>query len=198
MREEVLDTKLAEIVSMIRVDSDLIELIKATLLSSHKDEIEFHQKAISALLAQKTKLEHRIHQVYRDKLDDKITEDFYNKLRGECQQELDQIKEQISRHESADDNYLEQGVRIIELCNRLNDLYLNQTPIERGKLLRFVLSNCTWDGVTLCPKWRKPFDLMAKGLSRSNWLPDANECINWAYSEDAGILTDLAKELVLV
>jgi hypothetical protein len=170
IREEDLDTQFFEIISRIHVDSDLVELIKTTLLSSHKDEIEFHQKAISALLAQKTKLDHRTHQLYRDKLDDKITEDFYSKLREECQQELEQVKAQIARHECADNNYLKEGVRILELCNRLQDLYLKQTPLERGKILRYLLSNCTLNDVTLSPKWRKPFDLMAKGLSRSNWL----------------------------
>jgi DNA invertase Pin-like site-specific DNA recombinase len=179
IREEDLDTQFFEIISRIHVDSDLVELIKTTLLSSHKDEIEFHQKAISALLAQKTKLDHRTHQLYRDKLDDKITEDFYSKLREECQQELEQVKAQIARHECADNNYLKEGVRILELCNRLQDLYLKQTPLERGKILRYLLSNCTLNDVTLSPKWRKPFDLMAKGLSRSNWLPLSDDIRNY-------------------
>ncbi len=171
IKEEALDIQFAQMISQIRIDADLLEPIKEALLSSHKDEFEFHQRSISALLAQRTRLEHRGHQIYKDKLDDKITEDFYNRLREECEQELNQIKDKIARHEEADNNYLQQGVRILELCNKLQSLYLQQTPLERGKLLRHVLQNCVLNDATLCPKWRKPFDLMAKGLSRSNWLP---------------------------
>ncbi len=34
-----------------------------------------------------------------------------------------------------------------------------------------VASNFTSNDVSLCPKYRKPFDIIAKGLSRPNWLP---------------------------
>ena len=38
-------------------------------------------------------------------------------------------------------------------------------------MLKLVASNFTLDGVSLCPQYRKPFDIIAKGLSRPNWLP---------------------------
>ena len=37
-----------------------------------------------------------------------------------------------------------------------------------------VASNFTLNDVSLCPKYRKPFDIIAKGLSRPNWLPFVN------------------------
>ena len=39
-------------------------------------------------------------------------------------------------------------------------------------MLKLVASNYTLDGVSLCPQYRKPFDIIAKGLSRPNWLPE--------------------------
>jgi len=45
------------------------------------------------------------------------------------------------------------------------------SPLKRAKLLKGILSNCTLNDGTPCPTYREPFSLIAKGLSRSNWLP---------------------------
>ena len=124
---------------------------------------------MGVLNAQKTKLELRIHQAYVEKLDGKITEDFYVSLTEKWQEELEQIKIAITKHENADSNYLAQGNHILELCNKAYDLYLRQTPMENAKLLRYLLSNCTLNDVTVCPTYRSPFNLMVKGASCIKW-----------------------------
>ena len=37
-------------------------------------------------------------------------------------------------------------------------------------LVKTVLSNCTFDRRTLCPAYRKPFDLFAEGTETGDWL----------------------------
>jgi DNA invertase Pin-like site-specific DNA recombinase len=169
--EKVLEEQFAEIVKRIHINEDILELVKNALLSSHKEELEFHKKRIEILNGQKTKLENRLHQIYIDKIDGKVSEEFFDEMTDKWQEELSQIKEQIGRHENSDSNYLSQGVHILELCNKAHRLYLQQTPLKRAKLLHYLLSNCALDNATLCPTYRKPFDIIAKGLSRSNWLP---------------------------
>ena len=36
------------------------------------------------------------------------------------------------------------GFKILELANKAYFLYLKQTPEEKAKLLKMVLSNCSW------------------------------------------------------
>jgi hypothetical protein len=52
------------------------------------------------------------------------------------------------------------GIKILELPNKAYFLYVKQTPEEKAKLLRIVLSNCSVDAVSLYPTYRKPFDLI--------------------------------------
>ena len=170
IREETLSEKFADIVKKIHIGSSMVELVKNSLLDSHRDEIEYHRNKVRALESQKTKLENRIHQVYIDKLDSKISKERYDSMTNEWQQEINNIRNAIERYEDADSNYLSQGVHILELCNKAYDMYLRKEPLERAKLLRIILSNCSLDGVTLCPTYRKPFDLFAKGPPRSDWL----------------------------
>jgi hypothetical protein len=41
--------------------------------------------------------------------------------------------------------------------------YETQNAHEQARLLKTLLSNCTFDRGTLCPTYRKPFDLLAQG-----------------------------------
>jgi site-specific DNA recombinase len=177
VREEELGDKLVDIIKAIHIDKEMLELVKTALLDSHKDEIEFHAKQILVLNTQKNRLEHRLHAIYIDKLDGRLSEEQYERMVNEWHKELNQINLKINRHESSDINYITQGVRILELCNNIQGLYLQQTHAERAKLLKTILSNCLFDGVSLYPTYNKPFDLIAKGLSCPNWYPalDSNQ-----------------------
>ena len=95
-------------------------------------------------------------------------------------------------HRGANQGYLEDGVQLLELARRAHELFLNQPPREKRRLLNFVLSNCTWKDGQLSATYRQPFDLLAvsatadrdrktadvaaDGLS-AHWLPgpDSNQ-----------------------
>ena len=49
-------------------------------------------------------------------------------------------------------------------CGREGHREERQTPEEQARLMKLVTSNFSWDGVTLTPRYRKPFDLLAEGL----------------------------------
>jgi site-specific DNA recombinase len=117
------------------------------------------------------KLQHRIDQAYTDRLDGKIPEDLFLRKMNEWREEQSKILSQIRGHQTANHNYLEEGIRLVELANKAYFLYVRQPAHEKARLLKIVQSNCTWDGVNPCPKYRKPFDILAEGLSPANWLP---------------------------
>ena len=67
----------------------------------------------------------------------------------------------MARHQAANQTYLEEGIRILELARRAQALFLKQVPRGKRRLLEFVLSNCSWKSGELTANWRKPFDLLA-------------------------------------
>jgi site-specific DNA recombinase len=119
----------------------------------------------------------RIDQSYTDKLDGKIPEDLFVRKVNEWREAQSKILSQIRAHQTANDNYLEEGIRLLELANKAYSLYLRQSTHEKAPLLKSVQSNCLGDGVSPCPEDRKPFDILAEGLSSANWLPgpDSNQ-----------------------
>ena len=52
----------------------------------------------------------------------------------------------IERHQSADQSYLEDGLRLIGLAQNAQRLFAKQDAREKRRLLNFLVSNCSWRG----------------------------------------------------
>jgi hypothetical protein len=88
------------------------------------------------------------------------------------------LERQLSAHLTADRTYLQQGVQTLTFANKAYDLYLKQPHEERAKLLQFLLWNSTLKDGNLCVTYRKPFDILANGVSHQLRRPqgDLNPC----------------------
>ena len=65
--------------------------------------------------------------------------------------------------------FIATGERILELVKRAGILYKTQDPADQRRLLDSVLSNCTFDRGSVCPTYRKPFDLFARATETGEW-----------------------------
>jgi len=171
IREEKLTEKLGELVKKIKVEPRIIDWLKEALLMSHKDEQEYHSSQIKSLRERYDKLQLRLDRIYIDKLDEVVTTEFYQEKTNEWKNEQNNILVNINKHKDANTNYFEKGIKILELAQKAYSTYLEQNNTAKRNLLNILLSNCTLNDGNLYPIYRKPFDLLAKGLSRSNWLP---------------------------
>ena len=66
---------------------------------------------------------------------------------------------------NADESYLDDGVKLLELAMNARRLFEQQEPREKRKLLDFLLSNSTWKDGRLHPNFKQPFDLIADAAS---------------------------------
>jgi hypothetical protein len=102
----------------------------------------------------------RLDAAHADKLDGKISEEFWTRKSAEWQADEQQIQLAIQALEHVRPERLVDAVRILELANKAHSLYVRQFPFERAKLLKRVLSNCAIDAISLYPTYRKPFDMI--------------------------------------
>jgi site-specific DNA recombinase len=100
--------------------------------------------------------------MYVDKLDGKVDGAFFERMSAEWRAEQDRCLREIERHQAADQSYLEEGVRVLELAQNAQRLFEKQEPREKRRLLNFVVSNATWKGAKLAAKLRQPFDFLAE------------------------------------
>lgn len=161
VREEVLAARFAEALRALAFDGEVIGLVREALRQGHEDARRFHDQAVTRLQAEYTKLQGRVDRAYEDKLDGVIEADFFERKSAEWRSEQARLQGQIDRHRQANQTYLEEGVQLLELAQRMPDLFARQGPREQRRLLDFVLSNCTWAEGRLSVRFRQPFDLPA-------------------------------------
>jgi hypothetical protein len=68
----------------------------------------------------------------------------------------------IERYQSADQSYLEDGMRLIELAQNAQRLFAKQNAREKRRLLNFLVSNRSWRDGELTATLRQPFDIIAE------------------------------------
>ena len=116
VREEVIEQQFTDLLGRLYFDDEVLEWVGDALDASHADERREHEEAIKRLRAEYDRLQTRIHAMYVDKLDGKIDGVFFERMSGEWRREQDRCRREIERHQTADQSYLEEGVRILELA----------------------------------------------------------------------------------
>ena len=162
VREEVLEQHFTALLGQLCFDDELLEWVGGALHASHADERREHEEAIKRLRVEYDRLQARIDAMYIDKLDSKIGGDFFDKMAGQWRDEQTRCLRDIERHQEAEQSYMDEGVRILELVRNAQSLFERQPAREKRRLLNFVLSNCTWEDGEVVATFRQPFDLLAK------------------------------------
>ena len=117
-----------------------------------------------------SQLQRRMDATYIDKLDGKITDDFWQRKQAKWNKEELRIESLISglQENKAGEKLLTMQ-RILELAQNAHSIYLTRKPAEQAELLKNVLSNCSIDTVSLYPTYRKPFDMICKRAKNEEW-----------------------------
>jgi site-specific DNA recombinase len=168
-REEHLAPQFDALVKGITIDPSIRDWLTKALKESHQDESVYHQEALGRLHAELKKIKNRLDQLYIDKLDGTVSETFWLEKSRLWEADQSRIMTQIHAHQVADHRYYDSGVKLLELASKAHKLYQKQLPSEKNKFLRILLSNCTLQGGTLRPVYKKPFDILARGMETSKW-----------------------------
>jgi hypothetical protein len=93
-------------------------------------------------------------------------------------------------HEKASHDYTVTGSKIIELAKNAHNLFIRQDSTEQARLLKTLLSNCTFDRGSVSATYSKPFDLLAEGNETGNWLAVRDDFRNWLLTAVRSVALD--------
>lgn len=145
----------------------LVEWIKKALKESHRDEIEYHNRCIEELKLRYEKIQKRLSLLYDDKLDGKITSDFYEQKFREYTREKEEIINSIERHSNAQNKYYELGINILELSQKAKEIYQKASQEQKRMLLNLVFSKLTLNEGKLKAFYSKPFEICSAWVKNS-------------------------------
>lgn len=170
MREEELSERLGDLLKGIYVPEAIAaKIVHALEAESARAESEREHRTTDVQRRLST-LRARMDQTYEDKLDGKIDEQFWTRRMNECRMQERALESELSALSTkASSDHVLSVQRVFELANRAHFLYLTKNSAERGQLLKLVLLNCSTDGVSLSPSYRKPFDLIFQRAKTEDW-----------------------------
>jgi len=170
MREQDLSDRLGELVKCIYVPETVARGIVHSLNADLGQSEARRRDQMTALRQRLSAIRTRMDQIYEDKLDGKINEEFWQRKQSECREQERLLEAQLSSiQKSISKENILSVERIFELANKAHSLYLSRDSADRGRLLKSVLLNCTTDGTTLLPTYRKPFNLIFERVKTEDW-----------------------------
>lgn len=170
VNEEALDKQFGEVLKLLQMDSKGLDLTRVALKESFYDEKKYHDEIIESLEKEMQVLQERYDKVYIDKIDLKISEDFWKRKSDEIIANQNNLLEAIELHKKANRNYCEGGNRLLELANRAYELYVQQSAEEKREFINYMVSNSTLSGQKLSVELKEPFSGFAECVKSGDYL----------------------------
>jgi site-specific DNA recombinase len=172
IRQEALEKRFGEVIKGIVIPDDIASWLVRAVSEKQKGKAAHNKTMLRKAKADYNSLEKKIDMLLEDRFQGKIPEDLCYQKVNQFRSRQASLREQIELFEKPGDNVVpDNATRTIELANKAYDIYLKQDAYKKGTLLKIVQSNSSWDGVSVCPTYRKPFDVIAESVKSGDWLP---------------------------
>src|SRR3989339_1700011 len=145
--------------------------LEQALKESHVDEIKLYDSQRRNLNEQHEKLERRLEAIYEDKIDQKITVEFYERKFKEYTEEKNAVLKQLQKLDDGNAQYYEAGYAIHELAVRAKEIYQSKrvTVEDKRLLLSHIFSNVLLKDRKADGKYTLAFEFLAE------WMPKLNK-----------------------
>ncbi len=108
-------------------------------------------------------------KAYQDRLVGNITAEHWKSLSAKWETERIHLQSQVESLAGNGPDVLFTAERILELSQKLPDLWLSRNSDEKRELVDLVYWNCALDGATLSAAYKKPFSILAEGTQTQKW-----------------------------
>jgi site-specific DNA recombinase len=122
---------------MIVVDEEVAGWVTTALRERHMDPKRFRDAEMKKLNSDYKRIETTLDTLYDDALQHRIGLAFFERKSSGLRDEQSAIRRNLERHQTATESFMEAGVRIIELPQRLPSLLVKQLAHEKTALTRF-------------------------------------------------------------
>jgi DNA invertase Pin-like site-specific DNA recombinase len=174
IRQEVLETDLlAHLGSIAPKNGLVLEVLKKALKESHNEESALHEAQVNGINASLLRIQQRMKTMYDDKLDGRISAEFYDEKVTTFGQERETLSDALKKLNSDSTEYYKVGYAIHELALKASDIYKSEkaTIEERRLLLAYSFSNISVLKGEVIPEYTKAFNFL------STWMPKVNKIL---------------------
>ncbi len=169
LKQEILETRFEELLGSLNISDEAHDIITQSIRSSLKDKMEYHNTLVSQTERQIKFLQNRIDLAYLDKLDKKISEEFWQSHTSKWLEEKDSLTAKLTSIQKADRNYLENANLVIELSKKALPFFKKETGDQKRRLINVLVSNCSYKDEKLDIELKPVFKMMLESSKTRNW-----------------------------
>jgi site-specific DNA recombinase len=182
-RQEKLSSEFGQILEELVIPPAVLDWLQSEVAESDRSEQATRQQAIQRLHVRHDQVQTRLETMYVDKLEGRITPEFYDRQAEAWRKEQQTIFRNIQEIQKAAPAQVDQAVDALELTSRACRLFREQTAVEQRRLLRLLVKEATWLDGGLRTSLFEPFEI----LRRSNQESTRKERENSGSGQDLQI-----------
>ncbi len=186
VREEKLLGEMTRAFGQLVIAPETLRWLEATVAESDKTEAGAREQVLGQLKAERGRLQARIETMYLDRLDGRISAEFFDQKSSEWRAQLKQIEARMAQLATTGLRSATEAVQIMKLVSDACGGYQDAEPQYKRALAAELMQNATWKAGKFESSWKSPFDKMAlsnsvsrtKGREKSGsgqdfeiWLP---------------------------
>lgn len=165
MKESDLDAQMVGHFERMRIDDEVVrnwiteQIRKSANLeeAESKDRIKEINRQISLLHSQQSRL-------INMRMLDEIDGDTFVSTKTELRDREAKLELQLSALKRVRHEVVDLAIKAFELSQSLSSRWFRADHAEKRRIMEIVCLNFLLDGVSLCPIWRKPFEIVSEGL----------------------------------
>ena len=175
INETDLDEQVLELFDTLRIKDEAVRKWIVKILHARvRDRQGADEERLTDIKRQLTEIKRQKDRLLNLRLMDEIEGDTYTKKHAELKREEAHVELLLQARGRQQSEHADLAVKTFELSQALVDKWDTADIGEKRTILGIICLNWTLDGVTLVPTMRKPFDVLAEGLlktdGRGDWI----------------------------
>lgn len=170
VKEKEIETNLITVLDKLQVnDKDLSEWLSKALKEANKEDTNFYLSSVEELNKKRGIMKNRLDNIYVDKIDGKISEEYYNEKSSDFTKILKDIDKKISQHTIATTKATQQRANMFDVAQNGKKTYLKASVLKRRELLKQIFTNLYLEGEgRIYPEFTESFALLSELIERTN------------------------------
>jgi integrase len=145
----------------------ILDWLGDAVLSSDRTEQAARATTIKKVQARYDQIEARVGTMYMDKLDERITQEFFDNQAATLRREQDGLLGKIQSIQKAALAPVDDAIDMLRLTSRASELFLQQPGSEQRRLLQTVVEKAAWKDGALQPALFEPFEILRHSNQKS-------------------------------
>jgi hypothetical protein len=150
------------------IPQPILEWLGDAVLTSDQTEQAARARATKKLQSQYDQIRARIEKMYLDKLDGRITQEFFDQQSAAWRLEQDGLLRKINDIQKATPAPVDQAVNMLRLTSQASESFMRRPAAEQRRLLQVVVEKSAWQFNVLRTTLFEPFEILRHSNRESN------------------------------